>query len=511
MPEADHQRVVDFLRAELARRDDADAVELVETHVSQVFLGRSLAWKLKKPVRRPYLDFSTPELRLACCRRELALNRRTAPQLYRRVIAVTRAADGALALEGDGRMVDAVLEMRRFDQDRLLDRLAERGELSAPLIARLAGIIADFHHRAAPVPAGEGSGSARVAAVLEVNRRGLAAARDLFGRAPLDRLVEATGAAWRDCRALLDGRQREGHVRETHGDLHLRNIVEIDGTPVLFDCLEFNAEMARTDVLYDLAFVLMDLWRRNLPALSNLLFNRYLDRADQLSGLPLMPLFLAMRATVRGHVLATQAVESDAADRARLAAESRAYLELAQDFLRPRPPHLVAIGGFSGSGKSTVAAAVAGEVGAAPGARILSSDRIRKQLHGVAPETRLPDAAYHPEVSARVYAVLHERARAALATGHGVIVDAVQDRQEDRDGIAEIARAAGARFTGIWLEAPQEVLIGRVDLRRGDPSDATAETVRRQMRRDPGPIGWHRVDAGGCGAVMVREILERAG
>lgn len=512
MQVADHQQIAGFLQAALARLEDASAVEMVETHISKIFIGRSLAWKLKKPVRRPYLDFSTSDLRLACCQRELELNRRTAPQLYRRVIRVTQDADGMLALEGAGRVVDAVLEMRRFDQDRLLDRMAQRDELTVPLVSRLAGVIADFHHRAEPHRDDRGTGSARVAAVLDINERGLADARVLFGDAYVLSLTDAMRSLWESCRPLLDARQHEGHVRLTHGDLHLRNLVEIDGAPVLFDCLEFNVDMATTDVLYDLAFILMDLWHRDLRALANLLFNRYLDLADQLGGLSLMSLFLAMRATVRGHVLATQAVESRVAQRDRLVRESRAYLDLALGFLHPRPARLVAIGGFSGTGKSTVAAAVADGIGLAPGARILSSDRIRKRLYGVAPETRLSDDAYRPEISAKVYAGLRDEARAVLATGHSAIVDAVQDQSGDRDAIADIARKAGARFTGLWLEAPQDVLIARVKRRRGDPSDATADVVRQQLMRDPGRIDWHRIHASNDGsAAGIRAILGRDG
>lgn len=508
MPTESQSDVVSFLRGALARLDKAPSVEMMETHISLVLVARTLAWKLKKDVRRPYLDFSSAELRLACCERELELNRRTAPQIYRRVRKVVRGADGRLALDGEGRLVDAVLEMKRFDQDRLLDRMALRGELAPPLVTRLAGIIASFHARAARHRGTTDTGSARAEAVLRINEEGLAAARRLFGDVLVRELVDATRARWETCRPLLDRRQREGRVRLTHGDLHLRNIVEIDGEPTLFDCLEFDAEMATTDVLYDLAFLLMDLWHRNLRTLANLLLNRYLDMADETTGLPLLPLFLAMRATVRAHVLATQAVESDGGGRDDLAGESRAYLDLARDLLKPSPARLMAIGGLSGTGKSTVAAAIAADVGPPPGARILSSDRIRKRLYGVPPEKRLPADAYRPEVSAHVYALLGEEARAVVATGHSAIVDAVFQRPDERAGIAQTARAAGTLFTGIWLEAPEAVMVERVVRRRGDPSDATSDVVRRQLERDVGRVDWNRIDAGGDGTVArLRAVL----
>lgn len=491
MANGTQDETVAFLRAEIARRD-GQPPQTAETHISLVLLGRSLAWKLKKAVRQPYLDFSTPGRRLDMCRRELELNRRTAPGLYRRVRRLTRESDGRLALDGEGALVDAVLEMARFDEEKLLDRMARRGTLSPPLIARLAATIAAFH-AAAPLAEDAKSGSARIEAVLAINEAGFAATRAVLAAAPAEAAADAMRALWQRHRPLLDARRREGKVRRCHGDLHLRNIVEIDGEPVLFDCLEFDEEMATIDVLYDLAFLVMDLWHRDLGALANLAFNRYLDAANESAGLPLMPLFLAMRATVRAHVTASGALQGGA-DADALAKEARAYLDLARALAAPPAPRLVAIGGYSGSGKSTAAAMVAHAIGPAPGARILSSDRIRKALFGVAPETRLPEDAYRPEVSVAVYARQCEEAARVLAADHGVIADAVFGRPREREAIEGVAAAAGVDFAGFWLEAPEQTLVERVEARRGDPSDATATVVRAQLGRDPGPMGWRRID-----------------
>ena len=238
-------------------------------------------------------------------------------------------------------------------------------------------------------------------------------------------------------------------MRHCHGDLHLRNICLFDGEPTLFDCLEFSDAMATIDVLYDLAFLLMDLWHRDLRNEANLVLNRYLDEADESDGLPLVPFFMALRAAVRAHVTATAAEEaSDEEAAAARRREAQAYFDLALALLEPKPAMLVAIGGFSGSGKSTVAAAVAPVIGPPPGARILSSDRIRKRLFGVAPETRLPESAYSPEVSERVYALLAEEAERVLARGHGVVCDAVLDRAADRARFAGIAERPACRSRG---------------------------------------------------------------
>jgi aminoglycoside phosphotransferase family enzyme/predicted kinase len=496
MPKESH---LEYLKRELQRRDDGEPPTEMQTHISRLLLGASIVWKLKKAVKLPYLDFSTPEHRLALSRRELELNRRTAPDIYRKVMRLVRTPHGEWQLDGNGELVEAVLEMRRFDEQGLLDRMATAGRITPALIGRLAHVVAEFHARAQPALQLERSGSERVGEVLRINEEALESARSLHDTDKIDGLIRATRAAWQKHAALLDARQRDGHVRRCHGDLHLRNIVVIEGVPTLFDCLEFDEGMATIDVLYDLAFVLMDLWHRGADKLANLLLNRYLDEAPQTDGLPLLGLFMSMRATVRGHVSATRALEMppERSQHAEAIAESLSYLDLASQLLQPRPRRLLAIGGLSGSGKSTAAAAVASVVGPAPGARVLSSDRIRKALHGVTPETRLGAEAYQPEVSAKVYAALRERASAVAASGHSVVVDAVFDRPDERERIAAVARGLGVDFQGVWLEAPQTVLLERVAARRGDPSDADTDVVRRQLERDVGDIAWTRLPADG--------------
>ncbi len=492
-----------FLRKELQSIDGGTPPAVVETHISVVFLGATLAWKLKKAVKLPYLDFTSVERRLALCERELAMNRRSAPSLYRSVHRVVRRNDGKLAIDADGTLVDAVLEMKRFDEDGLLDRMAVRGDLTPLIVTRLASVVANFHSHAEPSLPGARSGSQRVAEILQVNQSAFIVTRQIFPGSRIDHLIEASRHACERRVRLLDARQREGRVRLCHGDLHLRNIVLLEGIPTLFDCLEFDVDMATIDILYDLSFVLMDLWHRGLRPLANLLLNRYLDEihflegSDETPGLPLLGLFMSMRAAVRAHVQAARALEMTDLDpaRATVAGEAGAYLDLATMLLAPHPTRMVAIGGLSGSGKSTAAAAIAAEVGSAPGARVLSSDRVRKAMHGVTPLTRLGPEAYFPEVSARVYATLQERAAATLSAGHSVIVDAVFDRAEDRARIEAVAKAAAVPFTGIWLEAPQAVRLERVAGRQGDPSDAGVDVVRRQSEQGAVDVAWTRLPA----------------
>lgn len=492
---------IGFLGSPHAFGPGEETPRTIRTHISVVMLIGRRALKLKRAVHLSYLDLSTPERRLAMCRHELELNRRTAPDLYRAVHRITRERDGTLALDGQGELVDAVLEMRRFDDALLFDRLAQEGRLNATHMGMLAEGIARFH-RAAEISS-DRQGAQRLARVLAVNERAFAAA-DILPRAEVEALNAACRAALERHGALLDARACDGKVRRGHGDLHLRNICLDAGEPLLFDCLEFDEDLATADILYDLAFVLMDLWHRGLEALANTLFNRYLDATGDETGLRLLPLFMAVRAAVRAHVTA---IDSGKPPAARLA-EAQAYLRLGSGLLQEKPAILVAIGGYSGSGKSTLAAMVAPKIGPAPGARIAASDRIRKKLHGVAPETRLPAEAYAEAVSARTYGEMVAQAGNAVAQGHAAIADAVFDRQVERERVEDAARRLGVKFHGIWLDVPATLLVERVVARRNDPSDATPDVVRAQIARHGAPDDWTRLAAQTDTASVARAALD---
>ena len=494
---ADHSDQSEVIRF-LSRPESyggAPAVETITTHASLIFLAGERAYKLKRAVRYSYLDYATAELRRHACEMELALNRRTAPELYLAVEAVRSAPNGTLRFDGAGEPVDWVVVMRRFPQDALLSHVAERGRLTTGLSAVLADRIAAFHE-IAEITHRHG-GVEGVRAVIQINDENLRRSPPLGVTKPdIDALHDASLAALRTQAPLLEARRRDGKCRRCHGDLHLGNICLIDGQPTLFDCIEFSDLIACIDVLYDLAFLLMDLRHRELTRHCGLILNRYLDLTADDDGLPALALFMSLRASVRAHVTATGAakLESVEAQEARLS-EARSYFDRAVDLLRPRPARLIAIGGLSGTGKSSVAAALAGEFGTAAGARVLRSDVLRKQLFGRRPEERLPAEAYTSEVTDRVYAALAERARRILAQGNPVILDAVAALPSERAAFAAIARAAGAAFTGIWLEAPATTLEARVAQRGKDASDATVDVLQRQLAYDLGAIDWIRVDA----------------
>jgi aminoglycoside phosphotransferase family enzyme len=471
------------------------AVERVDTHSAIVFLAGGRAWKLKRAVRFDYLDFSTAERRRQCCEAEVQLNRRTAPTVYLGTVAVTRGSDGALALGGSGTPVDWVVEMTRFDQDALFDRLAARDRLDLALMAPLAGAIARFHRAAERRP--DHGGSLGMTWVVDGNAAGFAEfGADILAPAACARLTEAARLEVGRQGAVLDARRATGFVRRCHGDLHLRNIVLLAGQPTLFDALEFNDALACNDVLYDLAFLLMDLWHRRLYRHANVVWNGYLAETADLDGIALAPLFLSCRAAVRAKTSVTSAaLQTDPARRGELRALAREYLSMAEALLRPPSPCLVAVGGLSGSGKSTLALALAPSVGAVPGALVLRSDEVRKRLCGVGALDRLGPEGYTPDVSSRVDATLAEQASRVVHAGHSAIVDAVYAEPADRQAIERVAVGASIPFVGIWLDAPEHSLLARVNRRQLDPSDATAGVVRTQLARDTGAIAWHRIDA----------------
>jgi aminoglycoside phosphotransferase family enzyme/predicted kinase len=482
----DQHDAIAFLNDASSYGDGVADVQRLQTHISHVFLAGGHAYKLKRAIAYPYLDFSTIEKRRQACEAELTLNRRTAPELYLAVRALVRRADGGLAWNGDGEVVDWVVVMRRFEQDRRLDAVAKAGGLTPPLLYALAAHIAEFHASAEPRP--ESGGAAGLAVIVRENDECLRGCGDIiFAREPILNL-NARSTAWLgQVGDLLERRRAEGKVRRCHGDLHLRNICVLDDKPVLFDCLEFSEVFASIDVLYDLAFLLMDLEHQGHAASANLVFNRYLDLTGEDDGLAAMPLFFSLRAAIRAHV--TAPAGGDGAT-----AEARRYLDEACAALQPPPARLIAIGGLSGTGKSTLAAALAPLPGARPGARVLRSDVIRKRLFGLAPEARLPEDAYATEVSERVYQALRSLAASALQAGYCAIIDTVALRAEERQAFAAVAAAAHVPFTGIWLDAPAAAMTARVETRQGDASDATRAVVERQLQLDPGSVDWQRID-----------------
>jgi hypothetical protein len=458
------------------------ADRVLETSCARIYLAGESAWKVKRPVNFGFLDFTTLAGRKWALERELAFNRRFAPHIYRAVRPITLSG-AALAIDGQGEVVEWLLEMKRFDPEATLANPAQ--DVDGALAETLGRLIARTH---AEAPAAlDGGGVAALSYTTASNAQRLRAS-GLKGEA-VERLIARTAHAQAAAAPLLETRRRQGFARHCHGDLHLGNILMEDGAPVLFDCLEFNDSLSRIDTLYDLAFPLMDLCFRGRAAAANRLFNAYLDEAARAEpgglwdGLAVLPLLLATRAAVRAHVSAASG-DREAAG---------AYLEAAISFLGRHRPRLVAVGGLSGSGKTTLARALAPRLDGAPGAVVVRSDEVRKRLAGLAPRQRAPDESYDAAGDAQVQRAMLEIAHAVLSAGRAVVLDATFLDPAFRTRAAHLARELGAPFTGVWLEEAAAELRLRLAARRGDASDACVAVLERQLARETGPVTWRRI------------------
>lgn len=524
MPEITADEVEEFLGSPAAYDLLPDAqIARIDTHISVIFLAGSFAYKLKKRVDLSYLNFTTLEARYLACQHELALNRRTAPSLYLDIVPI-RVKGTELALgPGKGDVVDWVVKMEQFEQASLLSKMADRGVLTLHLTRKLARKIEMFH-RAAEVRKNDG-GANRFAEILESNQKNfLPFLGSIYPPSLIETLSSEHGHALEGIASLLDQRRASGWVRHCHGDLHLNNVVCLNDDPVPFDCIEFNDSFARIDMLYDLAFLLMDLAFRAkgddvLFPHANGALNAYLqhqspgDLAATLQGLKALPFFMSLRAGVRSHVNA-QMIESAGADRAKFAGLALAYAEFAVALLQPTQPTLYAIGGLSGTGKTTIAKFLAPELGHTVGAVHLRTDTIRKRLAGVDDAERLPASAYTQRASDAVYAEMAHLAARALDAGQSVISDAVFAKPAEREAIEQVAHARSLPFRGIWLISPLRELEARVDRRAragDDASDAGLDVVRQQLSYDFGRIDWASVDTSGvpeAAAERVRSVLD---
>jgi uncharacterized protein len=501
------REVVEFL-ADATSYAGVDRVERFETHGNLVFLAGSEAWKIKRAVRFPYMDFSTLEKRHAACLREVEINRQFAPALYLGCVPIARSPAGKLAFGSAGSIVEWAVHMRRFEQVALLSNIARTNGVPDDLARQLADTVFACHETAKRATPASGIAPMRKLAHSLAGSLGKA---DAF---PADEVALLQGHIAQHLSrsaAILDERAVNGFVRRCHGDLHLANIVMWQGRPVAYDAIEFDEALATIDTFYDLAFLLMDLDRHAQRPAANLVLNHYLWRGRNdldLKGLVGLPLFLALRALVRAVVSIDRAAQEGADARGTDMQRARGYFRAARDYAAPPTPQLIVIGGLSGTGKSTLAAMLAPWVGGTPGAIHLRSDLERKALAGVGEFDRLPASAYTDAARRRVYGVLRERAGVVLAAGSSVIVDAVLAEQEQRQDIEAVAAELGVPCRRIWLKAEPKQLIARVAERRNDASDATPDIVLAQVQSDTGSpsAGWSVIDAGGTAFAT----LERA-
>ena len=461
-----------------------DAVEVIETHISWVFLAGDYAYKVKKPLRLPFLDYSTLARREHFCREELRINRRTAPDLYLDVVPI---AGSPPRVRGDGPVVDWAVRMRRFPQAALLDALATSRGLQPWHVDAFATHVARFHAVAERAGADTPYGTAdTVAATAAANFDEIAA----LGVPPGQEARLATLRAWTaaESAALSDrfaSRKTAGCVRECHGDLHLGNAFLAGAAVRLFDAVEFDPALRWTDTMDDVAFAYMDFIAHGLPRMAYRFLDGYLERSGDFDGLATLRYYAVYRALVRCKVACVRhasAVDEFARHEAGLKAER--YLVLASRLAQREPPVLVLMHGPSASGKTVGSQRLLEALGAVR----LRSDVERKRLHGIDPMTHAfappGEGLYGRAQDDATYARLIALARGVLAAGFPVVVDAAFLDRVRREPFAALAHETGAAFEILSCRAPADVLRGRIERRMmkgDDASDAGLDVLERQL------------------------------
>ena len=510
MTGASRSALIDKLLEPAAYPHPVGPIKLIETHISWVFLTGPFAYKVKKPCKLEFLDFSTLDRRCQFCAEEIRLNRRFAPGLYLAAVPITGCPQ-APHVDGLGEPIEWAVKLVQFDEADRLDARFEAGRIDAAACRELGVAIATVQAAQAVAAPASGHGSSdRLRAVFRMNLDEIRRHRpDAAPRADaIERWLEARLA--RD-HARFEARVASGRIRECHGDLHLANLVLLDGRPVAFDSIEFNPDLRWIDVASDIAFLTMDLESRGRPDLAAQVTSAWMEAADDHSAAAVLPVHRVARAVVRGAVAAIRSAQGDCPPEVAAAArrESDRYLDLAERLGVPGPPLLLVTTGVSGAGKSTLAAECVGVFGAVR----LRSDVERKRLFALAATDRRGDALttvdlYGEETTRQVYQRLSGLAHELLEAGASVVVDATCQARFQRDLLAAVARDSGARLVWLDLDLPADLLCARVAARARlgrDPSDATPETVLAQLASRE-PIGADELVAapGGVAPLHVR-------
>lgn len=483
--------LIEALRSPDAYPHEADAIELIQTHISYVLLAGPYAYKIKKPLELRFLDYSTLERRRRMCEEEVRLNRRLCPDVYLGVVPVTRAA-GGYRIGGDGEPVEYAVRMRRMPQDRFMPALIARNALTAADIRAVAHVIVAFHAASET--------NERIAAFGRVDALRLNWQENFDQTAPFvgRTLTQHQFEAVRDYAegflaeqaALIAERAASGRARDCHGDLRADSIVIGEqGEICVMDCIEFNDRIRYGDVAGDIGFLAMDLDARGRPDLSDELMSAYLDEAGDETLPCVLDFYRCYRAYVRGKVESLQLDEPEvpAGQRAAAAARARSLFDLACSYAAaPHPRAVVMMVGLSGTGKSHLADGVAARLGAA----LVSSDATRRRILILAPgeHAHAPygEGAYTSEARERVYAAMRGQAALHLGRGRGVVLDATHSTRAARDAVRRMAEEWGAPLVAVEVRADEATVRARLARREAEPqsaSDARWETYLAQRQR----------------------------
>ncbi|WP_008310030.1 AAA family ATPase [Leptolyngbya sp. PCC 6406] len=464
----------------------AAPLRLIQTHVSYVVLTGDYAYKVKKPVNFGFLDYSTLDLRSHFCQEELRLNQRTAADLYLAVLPITQTGD-RYQLKGDGDPVEYAVQMRQFPQTALLSQMFEQGDLGEDLVRQLATTIANFHQAAETDDEIRSYGTvAQVRQSIDENyEQTLGFIGGPQTQAQFDATQAYTDHFFTEQADLLQQRIAGDWIRACHGDLHLNNICYWQNRLWLFDCIEFNKPFRFVDVMFDIAYLVMDFTAQDRPDLVSAFVSEYVERTGDWEGLQVLPLYVSRQSYVRAKV--TSFLLGDAAipeaEKQAAAAKAARYYTLAHDYVQPRQGRLFLMAGLSGAGKSTVARALSSEVGAIH----IRSDAVRKHLGGVPLHQQGPEGLYTPAMTQRTYDRLLHLGITLARQGYTVVLDAKYDRAQPRDAAIAQAQAHDLPLDIVYCTAPQSVLRQRVQARTGDIADATVAVLARQALEPFGP------------------------
>ncbi len=464
-----------------------------QSHIAILFLAGDYVYKLKRAVLSKQVDFSTPEKRRLACVQEMKRSTIYAPHLILGVKSVRELPDGRIQIGGKkGVEIDTVLVMRRFPDEVLLNKLLPDTSFDRHETMELAERLADLHTKAKSFRTKWGPDD--IQRVILEHEELLSCFPEIINKRSLNALTKVSLENLRRNRLLVNLRQKSGHVRKCHGDLLLSNIAYENGEFLFFSPIEYNASLDCIDVLYDLAYLMMDLEAKGLRRLANILFNQYIAYMNDMEGFPLLPLYQSMRATERAAVCAKRSSLLTGTEKESAIKEAQMYFEMARHFMTRFKPVLIACGGLSGSGKSRIAREIGGLMNPAPGAVILRENVVKKQISGCRLNEQLDTAYNTPAVEKITYDVLYQQAKSALSVGACVIIDALFYNPKERQAVAELAKTMGVPFVGLWMDAPLSVRTERVSIRKNKIDDTHFEQeLESQLSLDTGVIEWYQI------------------
>ena len=464
-----------------------EPVQLIQTHASFVLLTGDYTYKIKKPVNFGFMDYSTLEKRQHFCTQELLMNRRTAPEIYLEVLPIIQRGDLFKIVSDSAEInpaevaVEYAVKMREFPQNSLFLSLLDRGQLTEQLMADLGREVAKFHSTAISNSYIRTFGEvSQIRTAIDNNY--LISQKYIGGPQTQTQYQETkdyTDAFFAKNSELFERRIANNKIRECHGDLHLRNIALWQDKILLFDCIEFNEPFRFVDVMYDVAFTVMDLESRGRRDLGNVFLNTYIEQTGDWEGVQVLPLYLSRQAYVRAKVTSLMLDDASVstAQKAEISQTAAHYYKLAWEYTKPRRGKLTLMSGLSGSGKSTVARYLAARTGAIQ----IRSDAVRKHLGGIPLNERGGQDLYSDEMTAQTYGRLLELGIMLADRGWDVILDAKFDRQNLRTDAINLAQSHGLSWQIVYCTAPIAVLRERLQQRRGDIADATAELLSSQQ------------------------------